>query len=163
MAITKQGARKIAAMKAGVSVVEYDQRIKTGHKWCSGCKQWHLSKKFGKDRTRWDGAAAQCKEYRNITNRGAYVRKPGPVKGRSFIPARSGDKKQARRRINYFVEAGIIPHPNDLPCADCGDIWKEGGKRHEYDHYLGYAAKNHESVQPLCSGCHHNREIKHDG
>ncbi len=24
------------------------------------------------------------------------------------------------------------PHPNTLPCADCGHIWFEGERRHDY-------------------------------
>lgn len=47
-----------------------------------------------------------------------------------------GDKKQARRRINVEVRTGRRPHPNTIPCVDCGHIWKMGERRHEYDHYL---------------------------
>jgi hypothetical protein len=35
-----------------------------------------------------------------------------------------------------------------------------GKRRHEYDHYLGYAAEHHEHVQAVCSKCHHEREEK---
>lgn len=60
--------------------------------------------------------------------------RPGPKPQRP----RTGDKIQARQRINVEVRTGRRPHPNTLPCADCGHIWEEGERRHEYDHHLGY-------------------------
>jgi len=77
--------------------------------------------------------------------------------------SRSGDKKQARRRVNYLVEQGLIPHPEDLPCVDCGDGVFSGSYRHEYDHYLGYSADHQLDVEPVCSKCHHNREAVRRG
>jgi hypothetical protein len=47
-----------------------------------------------------------------------------------------------------------------LTCIDCGHIWNPGERRHEYDHYLGYDAEHHEHVEPVCSRCHCNREMK---
>lgn len=82
--------------------------------------------------------------------------KPGPTPA----PAREGDKKQARHRINMQVRSGYRLHPNKLPCTDCGHIWKKGERRHEYDHYKGYAAKNHENVEPVCTTCHVDRDSK---
>lgn len=155
MAITKTGAIKIAAKKAGVTVPRYLYlRDILGLKRCSGCKIWHKKTDFGRDKSRVDGIATQCLDYRGRKARADYIPKTPILNGRSFVPARNGDKKQARRRVNYFVEAGLIPSPNDLPCTDCGNIWSEGETRHEYDHYLGYDAENHERVQPVCSRCH---------
>ena len=37
-------------------------------------------------------------------------------------PARSGDKLQARQRVNVEVRSGRRPHPNTLPCTDCGHV-----------------------------------------
>ena len=133
------------------------RRILSDKKWCMNCKEWHCESAFGKDRTRVDGLASACRASRNNKQRYKYKPKPRPQNGRSFVPARDGDKKQARRRINYFVEAGLFPSANDLPCFDCGHIWNIGECRHEYDHYLGYAAKHHEHVQAVCSRCHHKR------
>lgn len=73
-------------------------------------------------------------------------------------PPRAGDKKQARQRINVEVCTGKRPHPNTLPCVDCGHVWKKGRRRHEYDHHLGYAAKNHYRVQVVCTRCHARRD-----
>ena len=79
-----------------------------------------------------------------------------PPRGRSFVAARSGDKRQARRRVNYLFDADLLPNPNSLRCTDCGHLGSD--KRHEYDHHLGYASEHHEDVQPVCSSCHHSRE-----
>lgn len=74
------------------------------------------------------------------------------------MPARDGDKIQARQRINVEVRTGHRPHPNALPCVDCGHIWARGERRHEYDHFLGYAAEHHLDVQAVCSRCHTKRD-----
>ena len=66
-------------------------------------------------------------------------------------------KMKARAAINYQVRTKERPHPNVLPCTDCGHEWSEGERRHEYDHYLGYAAEHHYSVQPVCTICHAHR------
>jgi hypothetical protein len=95
--------------------------------------------------------------YRNDRSRKKYEKKPRPEKGRVFVIPRDGDKKQARRRVNYLITAGILPKPNTLPCADCGHIWEPGERRHEYDHYQGYNPENHEMVEAVCSICHKKR------
>jgi len=141
-------------------VDEYEHRLSLGEKWCHGCREWHERSYFGKDSTRYDGLAALCTQSRSQNRRRRYKPKPRPLPGRSFVPARDGDRTQARGRINYFVELGLIPRPNDIPCHDCGHIWKEGERRHEYDHYLGYAAEYHEHVQVVCTLCHAAREKK---
>ena len=74
--------------------------------------------------------------------------------GPSPSPPRSGDKKQARQRINVLVRTGKIPHPNSLPCSSCGHIHDKANERHEYHHYLGYSAENHYKVISLCTKCH---------
>lgn len=71
---------------------------------------------------------------------------------------RAGDKVQARQRVNVEVRTGRRPHPNTLPCADCGHIWKPGERRHEYDHHKGYAAEHHLDVEPVCTKCHARRD-----
>lgn len=71
---------------------------------------------------------------------------------------RDGDKNQARQRINVEVRTGRRSHPNSLPCFDCGHVWEKGERRHEYDHYLGYAAAHHYDVQPVCTRCHVKRD-----
>lgn len=80
--------------------------------------------------------------------------RPGPAPK----PARDGDRLQARQRVNVEVRTGRRQHPNTLPCVDCGHVWHEGERRHEYDHHLGYAAEHHLDVQPVCTLCHASRD-----
>lgn len=80
-------------------------------------------------------------------------RRPGPAPK----PPRDGDRKQARQRINVEVRTGRRPHPNTLPCADCGHVWA-GDRRHEYDHHLGYGSAYHLEVQAVCTICHARRD-----
>jgi hypothetical protein len=84
-----------------------------------------------------------------------------PLSGRSGPapkPAMDGDRKQARHRVNMEVKSGHRPHPTELPCVDCGHVWKLGERRHEYDHHLGYAAEHHLDVEPVCTTCHTLRD-----
>jgi hypothetical protein len=159
MAQTREGAIKQAAAKIGVTVEQYEQNTASGLKWCTVCREWQARAAFAVDRSRWDGLVSVCREAKNLREREQYVPSTAPrVKGRSFVPARDGDVKQARRRVNFFVETGLLPHPNNLPCADCGHVWKSGERRHEYDHHLGYDAAHHEDVEAVCTRCHHSRE-----
>jgi hypothetical protein len=123
-------------------------------KWCTACKQRHPFQAFGKDRTRYDGLAACC-----LASKRVKVRKVRRNPGRRgwLKPMRDGDKLQARRRINYLVEQGLVPPPDDLACRDCGHFGPE--RRHQYDHYLGYAAAHHLDVEALCEFCHIKREM----
>lgn len=126
-------------------------------KFCGGCQEAKPLTDFARDRSRRDGRTYRCRLCRNARSRATYVPKLREV-GRQFVAARDGDVKQARRRVNYLVEAGLLPAPNSLPCVDCGHVWTEGERRHEYDHHLGYAAEHHENVEVVCTGCHHVRE-----
>lgn len=87
----------------------------------------------------------------------AIVVRPGRF-GPPPNPPRDGDKKQARQRINVEVREGRRPHPNTLPCADCGHVWAPGERRHEYDHHLGYAPEHHYDVEAVCTRCHSRRD-----
>jgi len=154
------GAMKSAAAKIGISLDSYVERIADGEKWCTACSDWHQRGAFTADRTRWDGLAARCSEAANRHARERYVPRPMP-RGRFYVPGRDGDRKQARARVNHRVRLGLIPSPNDLPCVDCSHLrGKDGGRRHEYDHYLGYAAKHHFDVQAVCSQCHARRSVE---
>lgn len=86
--------------------------------------------------------------------RGIYPGRHGPI----AKPSREGDKEQARARVNAQVQKGERPHPNTLPCVDCGHEWKEGERRHEYDHHKGYGAAHHYDVEPVCTTCHARRD-----
>jgi len=152
MAQTKEGAIKVAAKKANLTVIEYVEHITNGLKKCSACQQWKKIENFCKDNSRHDNKAVSCNQCRkalwrlkNITHIKRKKRRPG-------------DKKQARARINADIRQGLRPNPNDLYCSLCGH--KEKNLRHEYHHSQGYTAQHHYDVLPLCSKCHHAEEIK---
>lgn len=130
-----------------------------GIRWkhCTACKVTHPVTEFGRDASRGDGLAACCLASRRVKVRTTRTR----FKRHGWlVEARDGDKKQARRRVNYLVEQGRLQPPNDVPCVDCGHVWAPGEKRHEYDHHLGYSAEHQVDVESVCTTCHHNREAR---
>lgn len=156
----KLGALKTAAVRVGLSLHDYLSKISNGLKWCHGCRAWRPVENFGKDRTRGDGLSARCLRHRRVETK--QPRKAGinPVTGRPGPApklAESGNKLQARQRINIEVRTGRRSSPNDLPCVDCGHLYREGERRHEYDHHLGYDAEHHYDVESVCSTCHRAR------
>ena len=62
MAQTKDGARKCAAKKAGITVEEYLQQVRAGLKKCTCCKKWKPTDFFAKDRSRYDGLKSKCRD-----------------------------------------------------------------------------------------------------
>ena len=144
-----------AAKRIGISIEEYLRHKSAGQKWCTKCAQWHLVSEFGKDVHRGDGLSASCLRSKRVIQKALRFRH-----GRRgwLVETRDGDKLQARRRINYLVEQGEIPHPDDIPCMDCGDGVFAGCYRHEYDHVRGYDGENQLYVEAVCSKCHRNRE-----
>lgn len=160
MAQTREGAQKISAAHAGLSVMDYKGWRKRGYLWCTRCKGWHPKKSFGKDASRPDRneRATSCKESRHAYSKRIYIKKGRPAhSGPPPFPPRAGDKLQARQRINVLVRTGKLLHPRELPCFDCGHIWIAGQRRHEYDHYNGYDAEHHYDVQAVCTICHSRR------
>lgn len=153
-----EGALRTAAARIGLGPNEYLDRLNKGLRHCYRCQDWHQASEFGRDASRSDGLARSCRASTNAARRRLYRPKPRPPAGRRFVDARDGDYRQARRRVNHLVDAGLIPDPNDLPCADCGHQRSPGERRHEYDHHKGYAAEHHEDVEAVCTTCHHLRE-----
>jgi hypothetical protein len=99
-----------------------------------------------------------CKPCKNARQRTAYIKRGRPGRRGWLAATRDGDKLQARRRVNYLVEQGIIPRAEDLPCFDCADEVFSRRYRHEYDHARGYDGENQLYVEPVCAKCHRNRE-----
>lgn len=128
----------------------------TDAKWCTACKSRHAISAFGVDPSRGDGFAARCLSSRRVKERKPQLGRPGRRGWRAAT--RDGDKRQARRRINYLVEQGFLPRPGDIGCVDCGDGIFTRAHRHEYDHARGYDGENQLYVEPVCSKCHRNRE-----
>jgi hypothetical protein len=150
---------KRRAGQLGISLEEYQALRSSGQRWCTACKAWHGVVAFGRDRTTYDGLANSCLASRSTgTGRGAPKGRASATKGRRFKP-REGDERQARAYANLLVRTGRLPRPNALPCTDCGHTYAPGERRHEYDHYLGYAVAHHGDVQAVCSTCHHKREV----
>lgn len=149
---------KAIASRAGVSLTELKRRTAKGQKWCYKCKEFLDAKScFISDSSRYDGFSPICRECKNRINRERYKPKARIRFGPLPDAPRSGDKIQARQRINVQIRTGRRLHPNFLPCEDCGHVWKEGERRHEYDHYLGYGVRNHYNVQAVCTTCHRKR------
>ncbi len=132
-------------------------------KWCTACKMKHPTTSFGKDKSRGDGLAARCIASRSTGRPRGWHGKPNinPITGLcgpAPKPPEDGNKKQARQRVNVEVRTKRRPHPNSIPCADCGHIHSEGERRHEYDHHLGYSKEHHLDVESVCTICHNRRE-----
>lgn len=159
MGTTKDGALKGAAKRIGISLEGYLSRIAAGLKHCTACRQWLKKEQFKADASRSDGLSSTCTPCRSAKHKKKYEpRERVSRMGEFFAVTKDGDKKQARSRVNNHVHNGLLPSPNSAPCTDCGHVWKPGGKRHEYDHHLGYSAEHQLSVQPVCSTCHHDRD-----
>lgn len=159
MAQTKEGAEKCAARKCGIHVDEYRIRVQRGEKHCHRCRIWKPVDFFGSDSTRYDGVSAVCSDCRRERAKAMYV-KVGRVsrKGHRLVAIRDGDKLQARARVNLLVKIGRLENPNKLPCYDCGH--RDNDRRHEYDHFAGYASDKQECVQAVCTLCHKKRDCK---
>ena len=154
---------KSAATRIGITLDEYLAHRDAGEKWCMRCRAWHKTEAFGVDPGRYDSLVSACRTSRHTGHPRGWHERPliNPKTGRpgaERLPRRDGDEKQARSRINHDVDQGLRPRPDDLPCTDCGHVWAPGKRRHEYDHYLGYAAEHHYDVQAVCSSCHRRRE-----
>ena len=69
----------------------------------------------------------------------------------------------ARSAVNQKVRSGKLPHPNSVPCVDCGHAEGSDACRHEYDHTKGYSAEHHLDVESVCTACHKKRSLKEYG
>ena len=155
------GVSKAAAARTGCTVADYAANLAAGLLWCTLDQAWEPAEDFAVDRSRARGRAASCRRSVSARARARYQTKPRPAPGRRFVSARSGDKLQARRRVNHLVDVGLLADPDDVACSDCGHLGPD--RRHEYDHHLGYDAEHHEHVEPVCSPCHHQREANRHG
>ena len=142
------GVLKVAAKRTGLSFDEYQAKLAEGLKWCTAHRDWHLRSAFPIDRSRGDGLKAKC-----------LAADWGRPRG-----YRDPLKEKARRAVGVAVRFKKLPHPNMLPCFDCGHEWRaECPPRHEYDHYLGYEPEHHLDVQAVCTICHADREKQRNG
>ncbi len=150
---------KSAARRMGMAPSEYAAKVAAGEKWCTVCKAWHAVSEFGLDASRADGLSVSCIAGRAERSRARYVKRGRKSKlGSLYAETRDGDKRQARHRTNHAVVIGVLPAPNDLPCVNCGHVWSEGERRHEYHHHNGYGAAHQLDVISLCTTCHAARD-----
>ena len=136
------GVEKAAARRIGATHEQYQARMVGGERWCTGCKEWHPISHFSNDCTRGCGLSAQCLKTKRQRPRGRRV----------------PEHDRARYVVNLAVRYCRLPAANSLPCADCGHLWTEGERRHEYDHYKGYSPEHQLTVQAVCTTCHAGRE-----
>ena len=80
--------------------------------------------------------------------------------GRRIAAPRDGDRQQARRSVQTAIQRGERPHPDALPCTDCGHTWQPGQPHRQYDHYLGYSSAHHQDVEAVCIRCRYDRAIR---
>ena len=86
MAQTPEGALKIAAKKAGLTIDEYSAMRAAGLKKCTGCKQWHDVATFNVDATRTDGLSAKGRCCSRVAVRQSRAGKVSAFKGRTHTP-----------------------------------------------------------------------------
>jgi len=65
---------------------------------------------------------------------------------------------QARHLVTMDIKGAKLPHPNAVPCVDCGHIGPD--RRHEYDHHQGYSVEHMQNVQARCVPCHRKRHAE---
>ncbi len=139
------GARKVAARRRGLTLDQYEARLASGLKWCTRGKHWRPGVQFMSDVSRGDGLStdcAACKVRHNIVRR-----------------RQEPEKKSARNRVHNRIKKGRWKNASAYPCFDCGRVWKDGDRPHEYDHHRGYAPEHGIDVQPVCRACHVKRGV----
>lgn len=73
MGQTRDGAALVNARRLGLTIEAYRARVSSGSAWCTGCKTWHELESFGSDKSRPDGRAATCREFRQQRSRDSYI------------------------------------------------------------------------------------------
>ena len=61
-AMASERTLKIEAARAGVSVAEYQSRLRQGLLWCYRCQDWHQADAFPADARRHSGRAGSCSQ-----------------------------------------------------------------------------------------------------
>lgn len=142
---TREGVLRGAATHLGLTLEEYLGRIEAGLKWCTGCRAWHDRSAFSRDRTTGDGLKTDC---------------VAASRARPRRKREKDDRLRARVTVHRAYQRGDLPHPNAVPCVDCGHVWADGERRHEYDHHNGYDEPHWLDVEAVCTTCHAEREIQ---
>ena len=59
------GVMKVAALRLGLALQDYEALVAAGRRWCTNCKAWRLARCFGADVSRRDGIATTCLDCRH--------------------------------------------------------------------------------------------------
>jgi len=98
MAQTPEGAVKIAAKKAGLTVEEYRARLDDGLKKCTKCKEWRGTGEFNKDSSRWDNLSPSCHNCIRVNDPYATARgRPSTFKGKKHTPESRANMRRAHK------------------------------------------------------------------
>ena len=89
--VTGEHTLKIEAARAGVSVGEYQARLRQGLLWCYRCQDWHPAEAFPADARRHSGRAGSCRQAIRAAARDALADRgqlppPRPLPDRGQIP-----------------------------------------------------------------------------
>ena len=142
-------------------------------KTCTHCHTSKAIRLFSVDRMRKDGRQPWCKacqkEWRDAyraTPKGLAACRTGQAKYDASEKGRTTRQRNhiarmrktryrltrhARRAVSHAVEKGLLHHPSELPCADCGV------SADDYHHINGYETEHWFEIEPLCKSCHRER------
>jgi len=65
---TRLGAMRTAAVRRGLSLAQYLEKIAEGLKYCAACDAWHPRRAFNADSARPDGLHVYCAMARSRAN-----------------------------------------------------------------------------------------------
>ena len=140
----RTGARKGAALRLGISLEEYERNLDSGLRWCTACKEWHLSTEFGGDQNRPSGYNARCLASKRVRVRRQRLSHPGT----------RSERQAAVDAVRHAIKRGKLRPVRSEVCA-CGQP-----ARH-YHHHKGYAREHRLTVVPLCGSCHQKEHWAH--
>jgi hypothetical protein len=101
-AVTSEHTLKIEAARAGVSVGEYQARLRQGLLWCYRCQDWHQAEAFPADARRHSGRGGSC---------------------RQAIRAAARDALAARGQLPPPSAVWVIRRPGQAPQPPGGQPW----------------------------------------
>lgn len=157
----------------GISQDEYLRRVRAGEKWCCGCKAWHLTEAFGRDRHTFDGLTAECLASKRIRDKKRPSRKRdrGPriysqETRKKMAIAHAGERnhkwkggitpsiRRARQNADYQQWRRAVLKRDQYRCVQCG-----ADEQLHAHHLVGFTSNpslrlSVSNGQTLCRDCH---------